>query len=130
MKISKQARQEAKALFRCCRVNDVLDEERVRQAVQALITQKPRGYAAVLSHFHRLIKLELDRRSARVESALPLEPAFQAQLQDQLRRRHGAGLAVRFSPNPLLIGGLRLQVGSDVYDGSIRARLDALAESF
>jgi F-type H+-transporting ATPase subunit delta len=130
MKISKQARQGAKALFRSCRINEVLDEGRVRRAVQALVTQKPRGYLALLTHFHRLIKLELDRRSARVESAQPLEPLFQGQLQDQLLRRYGAGMTVGFSSQPALIGGLRLQVGSDVYDGSIRARLDALAESF
>jgi len=29
-----------------------------------------------------------------------------------------------------LIGGLRIKVGSDVYDGSIQARLNRLAESF
>jgi F0F1-type ATP synthase delta subunit len=29
-----------------------------------------------------------------------------------------------------LIGGLRVQVGSDVYDGSIRARLSELSEAF
>jgi F0F1-type ATP synthase delta subunit len=29
-----------------------------------------------------------------------------------------------------LIGGLRIRVGSDVYDGSIQARLKALEESF
>ena len=35
-----------------------------------------------------------------------------------------------FDQNPALIGGLRVKVGSDVYDGSIQARLKALAESF
>jgi len=29
-----------------------------------------------------------------------------------------------------LIGGIRIKVGSDVYDGSIQARLNTLAESF
>jgi F0F1-type ATP synthase delta subunit len=29
-----------------------------------------------------------------------------------------------------LIGGLRIQVGSDVYDGSVRARLASLEQSF
>jgi F0F1-type ATP synthase delta subunit len=39
-------------------------------------------------------------------------------------------LAVSFVQNQDLIGGLRVQVGSDVYDGSIRARLAELADRF
>ena len=51
MKISKNARRDAKSLFTCCKVNGVLDEAKVRQAVTAVIGQKPRGYVGVLSHF-------------------------------------------------------------------------------
>ena len=72
MKISKQARRDAKQLFRCCCVNGLLDEGKVRQVVQQVIAAKPRGYLAILSHFERLLKLDLDRRTARVESPAPL----------------------------------------------------------
>ena len=130
MKISKQNRREAKELFRSCVNNGLLDENRVRQAVQAVLTQKPRGYLAILSHLQRLVKLDLDRRTAKVESAVPLAPDQQSVVQAGLVRRYGAGLNLSFSANPALIGGLRVQVGSDVYDGSIRARLAALSESF
>jgi F-type H+-transporting ATPase subunit delta len=37
---------------------------------------------------------------------------------------------ISFGQNPALIGGLRVKVGSDVYDGSVRAKLERLAESF
>jgi F-type H+-transporting ATPase subunit delta len=47
-----------------------------------------------------------------------------------LNRKYGAGLNIAFTQNPALLGGLRVQVGSDVYDGSVRARLDALRELF
>jgi len=50
----------------------VLDEAKVRQIVQQVIAAKPRGYVAILSHFQRLVKLDLDRRTARVESPVPL----------------------------------------------------------
>jgi F-type H+-transporting ATPase subunit delta len=39
-------------------------------------------------------------------------------------------LNINFVQNPALIGGLRIKVGSDVYDGSVQARLNKLAESF
>lgn len=130
MKIGKQERRDAKQLFRSCRLNGVLDENRVRQTVQAVIAQKPRGYMGILSHFQRLVKLDVERRAARVESAVALSPAQQTNIQQTLTGRYGAGLNLSFGANPALIGGMRIRVGSDVYDGSIDARLNALAENF
>ena len=130
MKISKQARRGAKELFRSCLVNGLLDEAKVRQAVQQVIASKPRGYVAILSHFQRLVKLDLERRSARIESAVALNPELQASVQASLNRVYGPGLNTSFAQNPSLIGGMRIKVGSDVYDGSIQARLAALQESF
>ena len=130
MKISKNARRDAKSLFSCCKVNGVLDEAKVRQAVTAVIGQKPRGYVGVLSHFQRLVKLDVAKRTARVESAVAITPAVQANIESSLSAKYGQGLNISYSQNPALIGGLRIQVGSDVYDGSIQARLNALNESF
>ena len=129
MKISKQARRDGKALFNTCKVSGVLDEGRVRQTVGAVIAKKPRGYVGILSHFQRLVKLDLERRSARIESATPLSEALTASVKANLAQRYGQGLTVNFAVNPALIGGLRVKVGSDVFDGSVRARLDALAET-
>jgi F-type H+-transporting ATPase subunit delta len=130
MKISKQARRDAKALFNSCRVEGVLDESRVRQTVQLVLAQKPRGYLAIASHFARLVKLDVARRAAQVDSAAPLPAALQESLKENLSRKYGAGLNISFAEDPVLIGGLRVRVGSDVYDGSVQARLNALAESF
>ncbi len=130
MKISKQARHDAKELFRSCRVNGLLDETRVRQVVQQVLATRPRGYLAILDHFTRLVKLDLDRRTAHVESPVLLAEAQQASLRSNLERRYGPGLLYRFTQNPDLIGGLRVRVGFDVFDGSIRARLAELEESF
>ncbi len=130
MKISKQARSDAKQLFRSCVANGLLDDQRVRQAVQEIIARRPRGYMAILSHFHRLVKLDVERRSARVESTMPLSAELRGRVNEQLNRLYGAGMAISFAENTALIGGLRVKAGSDVYDGSVRARLNALAESF
>jgi F-type H+-transporting ATPase subunit delta len=129
MKISKQARRDGKSLFTNCRVNGVLDENRVRQTVSAVIAQKPRGFVGILSHFQRLVKLDIERRAARVESATALSESLAASVKANLVQRYGQGLDVGFSVNPALIGGLRVKVGSDVFDGSVRARLNELAES-
>src|ERR1700749_1373817 len=120
MKISKQARRDAKLLFRSCVQNGLLDEARVKQAVTQVIAQKPRGYVGILSQFQRLVKLDLDRRTAKVESATALGAEQQAALKDSLGRKYRAGLNLTFTQNAALLGGLRIQVGSDVYDGSVR----------
>jgi F-type H+-transporting ATPase subunit delta len=129
MKISKQARRDGKKLFSNCRVNGVLDEHRVRQTVTAVIAHKPRGYVGILTHFQRLVKLDIERRTARVESATPLSDSLVTVVKANLAQRYGQGLDVGFIVNPALIGGLRVKVGSDVFDGSVRARLNELAES-
>ena len=130
MKIPKQARRDAKQLFRNCVVNGSLDENRARQAVTAVIARKPRKYMAILSQFEHLVKLHVDRRTARVESAAVLSATEQSDVAQSLAARYGAGLSLTFSQNPALIGGLRIQIGSDVYDGSVKARLALLRESF
>ena len=130
MKIFKQARRDAKALFQSCRSNGVLDENKVREVVQKVIAAKPRGYTGVLQHFQRLVKLDIDRRTARVESATPLSTAQQNELSGTLARQYGQGLQISFEHNPSLLGGLRIKVGSDVVDATVQGRLDALAESF
>jgi F-type H+-transporting ATPase subunit delta len=130
MRISKRAKRDARQLFRVCMPHGVLDEGRVRQAVQAVCTDKPRGYLAVLVQFQRLIRLETARRTARVESATALSDQFQSQVQAELSQRYGAGLNFVFAQNPALLGGLRIQVGGDVYNGSVQGRLAALQERF
>ena len=130
MKISKQARREAKQLFRSCVMDDLLEENRARQVVRRVLEAKPRGYVATLSHFERLLKLDFQRRSAKVESAVALPADLQASVQASLTRLYGPGLNFSFGQNPALIGGLRIKVGSEVYDGSVQARLAALEQSF
>lgn len=130
MKITRQARRDAKALFRACRPNGVLDDAKVRETVAQVLKIKPRSYLAVLQQFQRLVKLDLDRRTAVVESATDLVQAFQSQVAANLGAKHGVGLQVSFVTNPALIGGMRIRVGSHIYDGSVAGRLAALNEGF
>lgn len=130
MKISKQARLEARRAFRACEVNGKFDETRARQVVDILVNQKPRGYLGILTQFQKLVKLDDARRNAVIESAAPLPPDYQAKVQADLVKTYGEGLNFTFKQNPALLGGLRIQVGGDVYDGSVQGRLEALQESF
>ncbi len=130
MKVKKRAKREAKQLFRMCVVNGLLDEHRVRRVAQQIVAAGHRDCTAILSHFGRLVKLDLARHRATIESAMPVPPELLAAVEADLARRYGPGLTTAVAERPALIGGMRIQVGSDVYDGSVRAGLAALAKSF
>ncbi len=130
MKGNKQSRRDAKQLFQSCQVDGALDEARVRQAVALLIEKKPRGYFGTLQELQRLVKLDVNNRSARVESAVALSEAQQQEVRASLGRLKGADVEVEFAENADLIGGMRVKLGDDVYDGSVKTRLSRLAESF
>jgi F-type H+-transporting ATPase subunit delta len=55
---------------------------------------------------------------------------LRASVQAGLARVHGPGLSTSFAEDSALIGGMRIRVGSDVYDGSVQGRLAALEQSF
>lgn len=129
MKTSKQARRDGRDLFNACRVNGVLDEGRVREAVSRVIAARPRGYAALLGHFQRLVKLDIARRTARVENAVETSPALMTSIEEQLVRLYGPGLNITYWINPALIAGVKIRVGSDIFDGSVAGRLAALGDS-
>ena len=130
MRITKRARQEARELFRGCTVNNRLDEDRVRRTVQLVVAAGRHDGPAILAHFRQLLKLELARRTATIESATPLPADVRVAVEAGLMHRYGPGLSTALADRPALIGGLRIQVGWDVYDDSVRARLDTLQKSF
>jgi len=130
MKISKRAKDEARQLYQFCALNGLLDENRVRQVVQRVLAAKQRDGSAILAQLLRLVRIDRARHTAVIESAIPLSADVQAVIQAGLTRRYGPGLAMTFSQRPELIGGVRVQVGCDVYDGSVRAGLAALEKRF
>jgi len=130
MKGTKQSRRLAKQLFKSCQVDDRLNADRVRKAVRLLIEQKPRGYFGILQHLQRLVKLDEANRTARVESAVALGRAQQQDVRNSLKRLKGGDVTVEFATNPGLIGGMRVKIGDDVYDGSVKTRLTALSDNF
>jgi F-type H+-transporting ATPase subunit delta len=130
MKRTQRTRRLSRELFRLCLVNGLLDASRVRAAVRRIAESKHRDRFAVLKGFLQLVRLDAARHTATVESAEPLSSEIRSELQAGLARAYGPGLNTSFTHSPALIGGMRVQVGSDVYDGSVRGRLTALAGRF
>jgi len=130
MKTTKKIRREGKQLFRLCIVNGLLDESRTSEVVKRVIESNRRGHLALLSMFQRWVRLNLAEHTAEVETAAPLPADLRATLQARLENLYGPGTNIQFADRPSLIGGMRVKVGSDVYDGSVQSELAELEKSF
>ena len=128
MKISKDIRQLSRKLMRASYVNGALDRERINSIVQSIIAERPRNYIHLLENYLRLLRLEFGKRQAIIESAAELDPEAGRKIMAGLEHKYGAGLATDFVVNPALLGGVRVRVGSDVWDSSVRSRLERLQQ--
>jgi F-type H+-transporting ATPase subunit delta len=128
MKINKEIRQLSRQLLRASFTDGQLDQGKIRSLVESLITKKPRHYINVLENYRRLLRLEVEKRRARIESASELSPEASGQLVENLKRKYGQDLIAEFSVKPELLGGMRIRVGSDVWDATVRNRLQRLQQ--
>jgi F-type H+-transporting ATPase subunit delta len=130
LKTAKQAKRAARQLFRICLVGGALDESRARGIVRKLLDARRPGTLPILSRFQRLVRIDRTQHRAEVTSAAPLTPDLRAKFAAFVERRWGHGMAIAFGEDPALLGGVRITVGSEVYDGSVRAALAALQSRF
>nr|WP_297172189.1 ATP synthase F1 subunit delta [uncultured Agathobaculum sp.] len=66
---------------------------------------------------------------AQVVTAIPLSEKLADELSAKLCAVTGKRVLLRQSVDPELLGGIRVQIGSEQMDGSLRARLEGIAQS-
>lgn len=130
MKISKVANTAARRIFRLCQSGGRLDEAKLSSAVRRIAESQPRDYRGILSALKRLVRLELERRHVVIESATELDHSSRDRIVASLAVKYGADLSFDFRVTPDLLGGLKIRIGNDVFDGSVKGRLDRLAQAF
>jgi F-type H+-transporting ATPase subunit delta len=128
MKINKEIRQLSREMLRASFTDGHLDSGRISSVVDSVTTRKPRNYIDVLKNYRRLLRLEVEKRRARIETASEMDPATQSEVVTNLKKKYGSDLTPEFVVNPELLGGMRIRVGSDVWDGSVRNRLRQLQQ--
>lgn len=130
MKISKTAAAAARRLFGLCQTGGRLDDAKLRQVIARLVESKVRDYRSILAALHRLTRIELERRKVTVESAVEIDDATRQRVVAGLVEKYGSELDVHYQVTPSLLGGLRIRVGDDVFDGSVQGRIDRFASAF
>lgn len=128
MKINKEVRQLSREMLRASFTDGQLDRGKIASLVESLVARRPRHCVDILQYYKRLLRLEIDKRHAKIESAAELNPDAAAQIIGRLKRKYGQDLTTEFAVDPALLGGMRVRVGSDVWDGSVRNRLERLQQ--
>ncbi len=99
----------------------------VRNLLQVVLeNRRLAALPEIAEQFHQLKDAAQHRAEAVISCAFPLEPAQLEALLPALERKFGCKLYTRVEIDPRLIGGVRVAVGDEVLDTSVRARLDAM----
>jgi len=126
MKVTKDAARSARQLLRLSHKDGTLNDDRIKEITTKVSEAKPRGYLAILQEFGRLVRLDVEQRQAVIETATELGAQAGNAVIEDLHLKYGNTLTAEFKVNPDLLGGMRVKVGSDVWDGSVKARLTEL----
>ena len=130
MKVSKDAARSARRIYRLCAPEGRLDEDKMRTAFKKIGTAKPRDYRAIMHALFRLVRLDEESRQALVESATELDTPSRVRIEESLNNQYGGALSFSYRTDPELLGGVKIRVGNDVWDGSVQSRLERLANAF
>jgi F-type H+-transporting ATPase subunit delta len=116
---------------------------KVVDAIAARIKMFPqvRNFIAVILEHHRLGELDeiltqyselVDEHSgaveARVISARPLNKEDRTLMEVQIAKLAGAHVRASYAEDASLLGGAVVEIGSTIYDGSVRAQLERLKQ--
>jgi F-type H+-transporting ATPase subunit delta len=82
--------------------------------------------SVVAQQYRALMNAQGGTADAIVHSAFPIEPATLADLSASLEKRFGRKLNVSVEADASLIGGIRVVVGDEVLDTSVKARLEQM----
>lgn len=121
------------------RVPTRVKKEIIRNLMQDSITPVVLGFLEILIDKHReqnfsaicesyrdFLRRHKNIVVAAVKSAYPLESQFEARLQEVLQKSTGKNIELHVSVHPELLGGLVVQIGDRIYDGSVTKYLEMM----
>jgi F-type H+-transporting ATPase subunit delta len=83
----------------------------------------------IIRAFNQLAARQRGEIAAEVTSARPLDAGQVEAIRHNLGTRFGSGIAIDLNVDPAILGGLVVKVGSRMIDGSIRTKLNTLAQA-
>ena len=127
MAADKQTKLLAKQLFKLSVVNGVVSPEQVAGVLGWIEKTSPRRPVALLKAYHHRIAIELARSRAEVEHAGPINDTTLKSIEAAMTKKYQRPVTASAKANPALLAGLRIRVGSDVYESSVAGQLAHLS---
>ena len=127
MRADKKTKLLAKQLFKLSVVNGAVSPEQVTGVLGYIEKHAPRQSLALLQLYHRAISTELAKASAGVEHAGPVSDAALQSIAAAMTRKYSRPVTASAKANPKLLAGLRVRVGSDVYESTVAGQLANLS---
>lgn len=113
-------------------IRELLGEKATDQTVNLLEFIVEQGRARELSAIaDELVALAVERRQqalAEVRTAVPLDDDQRRRLAEALRKASGKKVDLRVIVDESVIGGVYARIGDQVYDGTVRRRLELARE--
>jgi len=98
--------------------------ETLRLARQAVVEPRGLNLEHALTRYGQLAAHRREQVVAHVIVALPLEEAHRERLTDALQRMYGRRVHLNVDVDPEVLGGIRVEIGDEVLDGTVGRRLD------
>ncbi|EAP99902.1 ATP synthase delta chain [Janibacter sp. HTCC2649] len=98
--------------------------ETIRLAEQAVLVPRGRRLDRVLEAYLKLAAGRHDELTALVTAVVPLDEQQQSRLAAALRDIYGKKVTLQLVLDPSIVGGIRVQIGDEVVDGTVLRRLD------
>jgi F-type H+-transporting ATPase subunit delta len=129
MRADKKTKALAKQLFKLSLVNGIVSPEQVTGVLGYIEKNVTRGQLALLQLYQRAITTELAKSNAVVEHAGPISDSTLKSIEAAMTRKYSRAVAATAKPNPSLLAGLRIRVGSDVYESTVAGQLATLSNA-
>lgn len=105
-------------------------QKELRNLIAVLINNDRIGHVAeVAAAYRKILQEQLGIRPAEITTARELGKEEQDKLVAEVGKLAGAKIDASFKLDPSILGGTVVRIGSTVYDGSVRGRLERLKES-
>jgi len=102
----------------------------LRNLIAVLISNDRIGHVSeVAQAYRKLLQEQLGIRPAEIVTARELDPKEREALVAEIAKLAGSKIEACFTLDSSILGGTVVRIGSTVYDGSVRGRLERLKEA-
>ena len=127
MAADKKTKLLAKQLFKLSLVNGTVSSEQVTGVLGWVEKTSPRHPTSLLKTYYRYVSTEIAKSVAAVEHAGPIGETTLRQIEAAMTNKYQRPVTATAKANPKLLAGLRIRVGSDLFESSVSNQLATLS---